>query len=254
MMGMPFGIGNAAIVATAIALAVALAGRWLARPGLAAAAAGIGLAAGFVAVLGLVSASPRQLAERLPLLAVLALGAGGLAGLARRPAIRLLAFACGLVACAWWMAGAPLHLPDLRRAAPEAALLLAAMALAAWRGAAAPAMLAAWAALAAGVYLGAARGPHLAFALAGLGAALGALPGGALGPAARLPLAVALVGVAAVPVLARAAPADLAAAAAPLAALLAGPMLARRLPGRAGPWLGPLLAALPVLGLVVLMR
>ncbi|MBP0466926.1 hypothetical protein J5Y09_23565, partial [Roseomonas sp. PWR1] len=179
---MPFGFGNAAVVAAAISLALALAGRWLKRPGLAAAAAGIGLAAGFAAVLGVVSASPRQLAERLPLLAFLALGAGLLATFGGRPAVRMLAFALGLLGCAWWMAGAPLHLPDVRRAAPEAALLLAAMAAATWRGGAAPATLAAWAALAAGLFLAAARGPHLAFALAGLGAAVGALPGGAAGP------------------------------------------------------------------------
>lgn len=251
---MGWGIGNGAIVAAGVALAAALLGRWLGRPGLAAAAAGLGLAAGFAAVLGVVSASPRQLAERLPLLALLALAAGGAAALARRPALRGFAFALGLVLGAWWMAGAPLHLPDLRRAAPEALVLLAAMAVAAWRGGAPQAPLAAWAGLAAGLYLAAARGPHLAFALAGLAALLAALPGRASGPASRLPLAVALVGVAAVPVLARGGAADLAAAAIPLAALLAGPWIGRRMPGPAGAWVGPLLAALPMVGLVVLLR
>lgn len=247
-------IGNGAIVAAATAFLAAMAGRWLGRPGLAAAAAGLGLAAGFAAVLGVVSASPRQLAERLPLLVLLALAAGGVAALARRPALRGAAFALGLMLGAWWMAGAPLHPPDLRRAAPEALLLLAAMAVAAWRGGTPQAPLAAWAGLAAGLYLAAARGPHLAFALAGLAAVLAALPGGAPGPAARLPLAVGLVGVAAVPVLARGAGPDLAAAAIPFAALIAGPWIGRRLPGRAGAWIGPAVAALPLVGLVVLLR
>ncbi|WP_198378999.1 hypothetical protein [Neoroseomonas rubea] len=40
----------------------------------------------------------------------------------------------------------------------------------------------------------------------------------------------------------------------PAAALLAGPLLARHLPGQVGPWLGPVLAALPVLGLLLLLR
>ncbi len=242
------------MVAAAVALAAALLGRWLGRPGLAAAAAGLGLAAGFAAVLGVVSASPRQLAERLPLLVLLALAAGGVATAARRPLLRGAAFALGLLLAAWWMAGAPLHLPDLRRAAPEALLLLAAMAAATWRGGAPQATLAAWGGLAAGLYLAAARGPHLAFALAGLAALVAALPGGAPGPAARLPLAVGLVGVAAVPVLARGAAADMAAAAIPFAALMAGPWIGRRIPGRAGPWVGPAVAALPLIGLVLLVR
>ena len=63
--------------------------------------------------------------------------------------------------------------------------------------------------------------------------------------ACQLPLGLALAGVAAVPVMARGAPADIAAACAPAMALLAGPWVGRRLPGRLGPWLGPLLAAVP---------
>jgi hypothetical protein len=64
----------------------------------------------------------------------------------------------------------------------------------------------------------------------------------------------ALAGVAAVPVLGRAGAADAAAAAAPALALLAGPLLAARLPRRLGPWLGPVLAALPALAAAALLR
>lgn len=236
-------------VAAAVALLVAGVGRLLKRPRLAAAAAGIGLAAGFAAVLGVVNASPRQLAERLPALAILALVAGVVAAVPRR-GFRLAGLAAGAALGAWWMAGAPLARADLVRAAPEALALLAAMAAVTWRGAAVPGMTVAWAALAAGLVAAGARGPQPAFALAGMGAALGAaLLRGALGPAGRVPLAVGLVGVAAVPLLARAAPADIAAAAAPALALIAGPAAARWLGRWLGlglaAWLGPAVAALP---------
>jgi hypothetical protein len=236
-------------VAAGLALLLAGAGRLLGRPRLAAAAAGIGLAAGFVAVFGVVNASPRQLAERLPALAILALPAGVVAAVPGR-GFRPAGLAAGALLGAWWMAGAPLVRADLLRAAPEALALLVAMAAAIWRGAAAPGMAVAWAVLAAGLVAAGARGPQPAFALAGMGAVLGAaLLRAGLGPPGRVPLSVALVGVAAVPLLARAAAADIAAAAAPFLALLAGPAAARRLGRWLGlglaAWLGPALAALP---------
>ncbi len=241
------------VVAAAVALVVNGIARLAKRERLAAAAAGIGLMAGFVAVLGIINATPRQLAERLPLLAALGLAAGGLASLRHRAA-RLAGVALGLLGGAWWMAGAPLHPATLLQAAPVALALLAGMGLAWWRGTAMGPMGWAWVALAAGLMAAAARGPQAAFALAGLGAVLGAAAVRAvLGPAARLPLAVCLAGVAAVPMVARAAPADFAAAAAPALALLAGPLVGGRLPRRlAG--LGAAIAALPAIGLAWLLR
>jgi hypothetical protein len=240
------------------ALAVAGAARLLRRGRWADAAAGVGLAIGFAAVLGVVTASPRFLAERLPALVLLGLLSGCLAGLAKAPALRLAAMAAGVALGAWWMAGAPLHPPDLLRAAPVGLALGTAMALALRGGPGLPASLVAWVALAAGVALAGALGPYPAFALAGCGAVLGAAAfGGGAGPASRLPLALGMVGLAAAPLLARAAPADAAAAAAPALALLAGPMMAA-LAGRwVGPrlaaWIGPVLAAAPVVALAKLL-
>ena len=242
-----------ALVAAAVTLAVAGIARLARRPAVAAAAAGLGLALGFAAVLGVISASPRQLAERLPLLAILALAAGVVAA-ARHRVVAAVGVGLGLLAGAWWMAGAPLHPSHVLRALPVALGLLAAMALAWWRGAAALPMALAWAALAGGLAAAAARGPQVALALAGFAAvAAAALLRGGFGPASRLPVAVTLVAVAAVPLVARAAPADIAAAAAPALALLAGPALARYLPRSLGAWLGPVLAAAPAVGLALLL-
>lgn len=239
------------LVAASAALACGGAARLLGWRRLAAAAAGIGLAAGFAAILGLVNASPRQVFERLSSLAVLGAALGLLAAMAGRPAWRLALAVLGVGVGAWWLAGGPLHPPDMLRVAPAWAGLAAAMALAVWRAATLPAMALSWAALAAGVAAAAALGPFVGLALAGCGALAGILvAGGRPAMAARLPLGLALAGVAAVPVMARAAPADIAAACAPAMALLAGPWVGRRLPGRlgpwlVGPWLGPLLAAAP---------
>lgn len=247
-------LAKGAAVAALAALMVAVLARVLRRPGLAGAAAGIGLVAGFVAVLGGISASPRQLIERLPLLAALGLAAGLLAA---RPGrwTGAAGVALGVSVGAWWMVGAPLHAPDLLRAAPVLAGLLVAMSLAWSRGGGVAAMAPAWAVLAAGLWAATARGPHLALALAGLGALAGALPWrGAIGHAARLPLALALAGIAAVPLVARAAPADMAAAAGPALALLAGPWVSRRLRMPGADWLGPVLAGAPAVGLAFLLR
>ncbi|HWT08142.1 MAG TPA: hypothetical protein VN329_03195, partial [Roseomonas sp.] len=82
-------------VALAAALLVAGAGRVLRRARWGGAAAGLGLAAGFAAVLGVISASPRHLAERLPALVVLGLLAGLVAGLPRG-ALRMAGFVAGV--------------------------------------------------------------------------------------------------------------------------------------------------------------
>jgi hypothetical protein len=242
-----------ALAGAAVALGALAAARLAGSPMLRGLAGALGLAAGFVMVTGTIGASPRQLPERLPMLALVALGAAVAASLGGRWVQRAAALA-GVLAGAWWMVGAPMHPDTLLRAAPVGAALAVAMGLAVWRGSAA-AMAVAWAALAGGLALAAPFGPHLAFALAGLGALVGAAPGRGLGlVAARLAFGIALVGVAAVPVLARSAPMDMAVAAAPALALLAGPWIGARLPRRVGPWLGPVLAAAPALAALLLLR
>lgn len=192
---------------------------------------------GFGLVLGIGLASPRQIFERLPGLAV-----GGLLlalPLAFVP-LRLLQavlMAIGVVAAGWWMAGGPLQAEDLRRAAPVwlAVSLLAAglvvEAQARWLGFLAAALLAGLLAVAA------TPGPWLLLALCGAAASGGALAAGpALGPAARLPLAMVTAGVAAGPVLARGAPSDWAVALGPAALVVLGPRLG-------APWASAVIAA-----------
>ena len=244
-------------VALAVALAVAAAGRLLRRPSWGGTAAGIGLAAGFAMVLGVITGSPRHLTERLPALVILGVMAGLLASLPRA-ALRITGLVAGVALGAWWLAGAPLHPPDLLRAAPQGVALATAMALVLRCDAALPTQVSGWVALAAGVAVAGALGPYLAFALAGLGALLGAgLMRVMMAPASRLPLALGLVGVAAVPVLARAAWADVAAAAAPALALLAGPALAGGIGRWSGPrlaaWLAPMVAAAPAVAVAMLL-
>jgi len=242
-------IARGALAAAAAGLLWVLAARLARRPRVASAAAGVGLLAGFAVVLGITLASPRQLLERLPALVAMGLLAGALASVRIGP-VAALAVAAGLLGGAWWMAGAPLHPTDFVHALPVGAALLAAMTAAWWRGAGVSPMAAAWAVLAVGLGLAAARGPYLPLALAGLAAVALAVPlRDAAGAASRLPLALGLAAVAALPLLARGAPADMAAAAAPALALLAGPALATRLPRRIGPWAGPPLAAVPALAL-----
>lgn len=240
------------------ALVVAGAGRLLRRPGWGGVAGGLGLVVGFVAVLGVVTASPRHLVERLPALVLIGLLSGLLASMPR-PAPRMAGIAAGLLLGAWWMTGAPLHPPDLLRAAPRGLAIAAAMTLVLRAGPAFPGQAMGWAALAAGVAAAGASGPYLAFALAGGGAVLGAGVLGAIaGMASRLPLALGMVGIAGAPLLARAAPADIAAAAAPALALLAGPALAGPLARSLGPrlatWVAPMLVAAPAVAAAVLLR
>lgn len=228
-----------ALLAGAVALLWAgLFGAWR-RPGLAAAGAGVGLAAGWLLTLGLPGASPRQLAERLPLLAAAAALVGALlAALGPRVWVAV-ATGAALLAGAWWIAGAPLHAADLSRAL---LVLLAVGSLAAGlllglRGA--PEAVVAAALLAAGVWLTRPTGPWILLAAAALAAAAGALVAGrAWPPAARLAPALGLCALAAGPVLGRGSAADWTAAAAPVAAVLLGPALAARLGGRVGAPLG----------------
>ncbi|MBR0656624.1 hypothetical protein [Plastoroseomonas arctica] len=240
-----------------IALLVALgwaAGLRLARqPALGPAAAALGLAVGWVVTMGLVTASPRQLAERLPVLGLaLAVLALVLAGLLRGRAgvIGLLMAALAVLGAAWWMAGAPMHGPSLVAALPVLA------GVAAFGGAmllrlddatdGAKAALA----LLAGLLVAGGFGPQPMLAGCVAGAAIGAaLAGAGGGPAVRAALAPAIAALGALPVIARGQPSDWAAAAAPLLALWLGPVIGRRLPARLGPALGWAIAAAPAIGL-----
>jgi len=180
--------------------------------------------AGFFWVMGGFSASPRQLPERLPLLAV----AGLVAALPLVPRGWMVAWVSVLagLGTGWWMAGAPMTEADLRRVLPVA-LVLALLVPVLHREAAGPwRAQAAVLALAAGLWAAGAFGPWLILSLVLLGAALPLLLAGAAMPdAARLPLVMLLVALLASPVLTRGAPQDWAAALAPLAVLLLAPRI-----------------------------
>ena len=144
---------RAAVVALAVALAVGVAGRLLGSRWLAAAACGLGLAAGWAVLSDLPAWPPRTLVDRLPEVTAIALGAALLIearALPRAGPVLLVVVALG---CAWWLAGAPHTEPALRVAVFALAVLTGWMAATAlltaqadgWRvGASA---LALWAAL-----------------------------------------------------------------------------------------------------------
>lgn len=228
-----------ALLALVVALAWSGLLRLLRRPDLAALGAGLGIAAGAVLTLGAVPGSPRQLPERLPLLLLAGTGLGLLllllGGQGRRAGLAVAGTMLGLLAGAWWLAGAPLVLPDARRGTLlllGLAVLLPMLALA-LRGPL-PAAAAA-AVLAAGLWLAAPAGPWLVLALVVLGGVAGGLAGGTGWPAAaRLPVALALGGVLAGPVIARGAAPDWTVAAGPVAVLWVAPVIAE---GIHAPWL-----------------
>ena len=242
---------RAALPALLVAFGLAALARLLRRPALGAAANGAGALAGWWFAFGLLTASPRQLPERLPLLLlVLVLFTPPLVLLARqRPWLALPGCALGAAWAGWWMAGGPVTLPDLTRAAMVAGGVAAATLLLALRGWPRWAGPVAAGVLLAGLVAAAVPGPPIPLALVLLAAAVGAAlvppgkgkPGGPAAPAA-LPLAGALAGLAALPLLARGTPADALAAAAPLAALWLGAPLGAAFAGRAGPPLAALLA------------
>ncbi|MGG5817545.1 hypothetical protein, partial [Falsiroseomonas sp. HW251] len=127
---------EAAALALAVALGVALAARALRRPGLAAVAAATGILAGWWFAFGVLSGSPRQVPERLPALMLalaLIVPAGVVAarrwGWASWPAAAAAALWAG-----WWMSGAARWLPDLWRSAPVLAGVAAGTLLLAARG------------------------------------------------------------------------------------------------------------------------
>ena len=228
---------SGAVAALAAALAWAGTLRQLHRRDLAALGAALGSAAGWAVTLGIPIASPRQLAERLPLLSAGGFAAGlALALLAGGRAWRL-ALGAGtiLAAGAWWLAGAPVSIPDLRRVLVLLLAFGAAGAVATLEmrsllsvAAALTVLLAAW-------WIAQPTGPWLVLAAAGVAASLGAWPGAAAWTVpAAMPLGLGLAGLAAGPVVARGAAADWTAAAAPFAALSLGPVFAARIGGRAG--------------------
>lgn len=233
------------VLGGALALLWALGFGLARRRGLASLAFAAGCALAWVATLGLVTASPRQLPERLPLLALAALLLT--APLPRWPRLGWAVVLVLALGGGWWLAGGPLTWPDLRRAMPVAAgmaglvLLIRARLDAPW-----PGVVAAAAALGA-LMLAGQRGPQVLLeagvAAAALGAALARAPWGPVAPA----LALALAAPTALPVVARGAMADWVAAAAAPTALWLGPLVGARLPRRIAQWLGPALAALPLL-------
>lgn len=233
----------------ALALALGWAALLRRRPAWAGLALPLGALLGFALLLGIGLASPRQLFERLPGLAVVASLLAGASAPWRAMIPRLALGLVAVLATAWWMAGGPLVLVDLARAAPAmlgVSLTAGVLLLESgprWRA------LALAAAGAAALLLAAAPGPWVLLALCLLGATLGAqVAGPALVFAARLPLAMLLAALAAGPALARSAPADWAAAMTPVALALFAPRFGGRWPVLT--WLG--LAAL-LLGLVAVL-
>jgi hypothetical protein len=231
---------HAALVAGACALGAAWLGHAAGRPLLGAAAVGIGVLAGWWFAFGLLTASPRQLPERLPVLMLALVLAAPLFGLAARWRrwLALPLAAMGALWAGWWMAGAPMVLPDLARSAPVvvgvaiATLLIALAGGPRWAGPVAAS------ALAAGLHMAPLPGPYrllggIVLAAAAMAALLRPRKGNIVHPVlTALPLAGALAALAAIPVMARGAASDFVVAAAPLAALLIGAPAGARLAGR----------------------
>lgn len=246
-LGSPLG-GIAATGLTALLLAWPRATRG--------AAVGVALLVAVLWVLPPIWPSPRQVVERLPALA---------AGLAVLPVLLALSRLPGwavrglpLLAAAWWMAGAPLWWPDVQ----AAALPLAAMAAAALWCALRPPGLPATAGIGVALMLGLlsanwARDLPAWLAFAAVLVAGVAAWRRAAGPAAEAALCGLLIALAAVPAIARGQPLDWLAVGAGVLALLLGRFGAVFVQGAFTPpaarVLGPVVAALPVLGVAAWM-
>lgn len=241
---------RAAIVAAGVALAAWLLGRLLSAPRLQAAAAGLGLCAGWGLALGGATLTPHLPAERLPVLAVAAVAAGLAADLFGRAA--WLAGFVLAVASGWWLAGAPrnsveagLVLPQMAGSALAVLLTLRLLRAPASPWTATAAALALWGALAA------TGTPALwsGLALALLAASLGQVAAPPATSVGRLPMAAGLAGLA-VLVLGRFGQGGMSridlVALAPLLAMWAMPRLTARLP-----WAGGVLAGAAAAGLAV---
>jgi hypothetical protein len=215
-------------VAFLVAVVAVIAARLLRLPALAAAACGLGAAAGW-AVLSNLPAWPHTMPDRLPELALLALLFAYLAELPRfRGSPPAMIAVLGLLS-GWWLAGAPQSLAALGHAWPSIAIV------AVWTGADAIDAPTIW----------------ILLALVPAGAALGALPASG-GPLTRLPAAAGTGAVAGGAVAAagllrhgRVGPLEFACLA-PLAVALVGGRLLPRLHRLGG-------VAMPVAGLLALL-
>jgi hypothetical protein len=229
--------GALAALATATAWAGVL--RLLNRRDLATLGPALGLAVAWAVTLGLPFASPRQLAERLPLLALACFVCALLLTLlaAARASTLALGAAMLLAAGAWWLAGGPMTTGDLRSALVPVLALAAAAAVASLELRSPLRCAVAFALALAALWIARPAGPWPVLAAAGLAASLGGLPAAAPWTAVvAATMALALTGLAAGPVLARGIAADWTAAASPFAALALGPALTARIGGRrAGP-------------------
>jgi len=247
---LPDSMSEVAAPLAALLLALVWAGlfRWRKRPATASLGLALGALLGVTLLLGPVLASSRQLAERLPVLALAALLLAMPLTTGRRGGLLV---GLGLLAAGftgWWMAGGPMTEADLRRAAPAGLALLLLVPLVQleaappWRG-----VLAA-VALLAGLLASGIPGPWVMLAMILLAAAFGhqLAGGGLVGDAGRLPFAMLLTALLAGPLLARGAAADWAAALAPLAPLLLGARLTARLKGWRARMLVYVLAGVPV--------
>ncbi|MES2713634.1 MAG: hypothetical protein V4653_18795, partial [Pseudomonadota bacterium] len=179
-----------ALLALLLAFAWAAGLRVARQPALAPAAAALGVALGWGATMGIVTASPRQLVERLPMLAMalvpLVLPVAGLAR-GRAAMLGVVAAWLGVLGAAWWMAGGPVHGPSLVVALPVFAGVAAYGAALLWRMGDALEGGKAALALFAGLVAAGGFGPQPVLAACLVGAAFGAvLAGAGGGPAPRV--------------------------------------------------------------------
>ena len=187
--------GRAALAALATAAAWAGLLRLLNRRDLAALGPALGIAVGWAVTLGLPFASPRQLAERLPLLALAGFVGALLLTLlaATRASTLALGAALLLAAGAWWLAGAPVTTADLRTALVPLLALGAAAAVASLELRSPLRSVAAFVLALAALWIARPSGPWPILAAAGVAAAVGGFPAGAPWTAAiAAPMALAL--------------------------------------------------------------
>lgn len=191
-------------MAVALVLAGAGLARWRGAGEWPAMAIPLAVLVALTLLLGGIAASPRQLGERLPMLALLLAAPAALATAWPRPVVAWLGWGLAAILGGWWMAGGPAWGDDLAQAWPLAAglavaALLPGMALEArWQGAILPVGLTAllWAASPPGPWF------QAAFLVGLVGTA--ALAFGPVSPlAGRVLLAPLLVALAAGPVIAQ---------------------------------------------------
>jgi hypothetical protein len=222
----------ACLAAALLTLAGAGLARFVALPRLGAATLPLAMLLGFTLIIGGLQASPRQLGERLPLLALLLLAPALLAAWRPGPRLGWAMLAMAALLSGWWMSGGALHGPDLVRSLPVllavalAAALVGAAMRGPWLGAILPLGLTAM------LLQGAPPGPWAELSLVvGVIGLAGLAHGHAMPLAGWLALGPAMAALAAGPVIARSASSDWALALSLLAASALGaaplPPLAR---------------------------